>query len=298
MYHGIVRAPLQVDDWCFVDESSFRYQIKYIKKHFEVLPLIDAAELLRKEKIYRPTAAITFDDGLQNNYDFAYPILREEELPATLFLTTGLLNSDDTLWYCRLNHALSNTNKNSIEWNGTRFDLNDPGSKAKYSSLIQKKLKDFPQPRLLIELRRILIELGYDPDCPMEVGSPYRMLIYQSIKEMASSGFIEFGAHTHSHAILSLISSKERFDEIASSIRAITALTGHPCKTFAYPNGRLQDYDKAVIKILHSFSVQLSVTAIEGVNYTMTPIMELRRYGIGSDLSLEGFTRKLDPIMR
>lgn len=281
MYHGVVRYPLQVHDWCFIDESSFRYQIKYIIKHFEILPLIDAVERLKKGKIYRPTAAITFDDGLQNNYDFAYPILREEALPATLFLTTGLLNSDETLWYCRLNHALSITNKNSIGWNGTSFDLTTPVSKAKSSSLIQKKLKDFPHPRLLIELRRILIELGYDADCSIEVGSPYRMLNYQSINEMAFSGLIEFGAHTHSHAILSLISSKERFDEIASSIRAITELTGRPCKVFAYPNGRLQDYDKEVIKILYSFGVQLSVTAIEGVNYDMTPIIELRRYGIG-----------------
>jgi len=296
LYHGIVRAPLQVDDLCFVDESSFRNQIMYINEHFEVLPLIDAVERLKKGKIYRPTAAITFDDGFQNNYDFAYPFLREEELPATLFLTTGLLNSHETHWYCRVNHALSNTSKNSIEWNGTRFDFNDSRSKAISSSLIQKKLKDFPQLKLLIELRRILIALGYDPECPIEVGSPYRMLNYQSIKDMASSGLIEFGAHTHSHPILSLISSKERFDEIASSIRAVTELTGRPCKIFAYPNGLLRDYDKEVIRILKSCGIRLSVTAINGLNDETTPSMELRRFGIGADLSVGRFKQKLHSI--
>lgn len=293
LYHGVVRSPLKVYDGCFIDEPPFRSQVEYIKKHFEVLPLSEAVEKLRNRRIHQPTAAITFDDGLQNNYDVAFPILREERLPATFFLTTGLVNTDDTLWYCRLNHALSNTNKTSIEWNGSRFDLSGLGPQAEASSIIQEKLKDFPHPQLLAELHRIIHELGDDPDRPIEVGSPYRMLSYDAIKEMDASGLIEFGAHTHFHAILILLSPRERYDEITRSVTAIRELTGRPCELFAYPNGRLQDYDKDIIKILESCGVRVTVTAVKGTNDGTTPLMELRRYGIGADLSMDKSKRRV-----
>jgi peptidoglycan/xylan/chitin deacetylase (PgdA/CDA1 family) len=289
LYHGVVRSSLKVHDWCFMDESSFRSQVKYIKEHFEVISLSEAVELLRNGRTHRPTAVITFDDGLQNNYDVAFPILREEGLPATIFLVTGMVNSGDTIWYCRLNRALAETNKTSLEWNGSRFDLSGPIPKVIASSTIQARLKEFAHPQLLGELRKIILDLDDDPDCPIEVGSPFRIISYDAIKEMAASGLIEFGAHTHSHAILSLLSPKERYDEIARSIKAIHELTGRPCELFAYPNGRVQDYDAEVIKILESSGIRASVTAIEGANDWITPMMELRRYGIGANLSMHKF---------
>ena len=37
--------------------------------------------------------AITFDDGYQDNYQNALPILQRYGLPATIFLATGSLDS-------------------------------------------------------------------------------------------------------------------------------------------------------------------------------------------------------------
>jgi peptidoglycan/xylan/chitin deacetylase (PgdA/CDA1 family) len=297
MYHAVISTPLTVHNWCFVDKSSFISQIQYLKKHFEILSLSDAARRMKNEGISRPTAVVTFDDGFQNNYDLAFPILREIGVPATIFLVTGLVNTDDTVWFCRLNQTLTKTKKLAFEWNGYRFDLSDPLSKAGAAAIIQEKLKEFPHPDLLTEVRWITRELGDEPTSPIPVGSPFRILNGEAIREMAASGLIEFGAHTHNHAILSQLSLDEQRNEIYRSIKAVHELTGRPCELFAYPNGQVRDYDGESMKILEEYGVHVSVTTIEGPNGRMTPLMELRRYGVGADMSLAYFQLKANHII-
>jgi len=289
MYHGIIRSPLAVSDWCFVDEKSFSMQIAYLKKHFEIMSLPEAVERMRSGGIERPTAVITFDDGYQNNFDVAFPILFKEKIPVTIFLATGLIDTNDTVWYCRINLALSQTGRPQIDRSGFKFDLSTLDLKAKASTVIQESLKGLPHSRLMASVRDIILELGGDPECSTEVGSPYRMLNKDAIAEMVASGLVEFGAHTHQHAILSRLSEEERFNEIRQSIDAVSELTRRPCRCFSYPNGRMQDYDLESINHLRACGIQMAVTTTTGPNNRMTPTMELRRYGIGADLPMAEF---------
>ena len=289
MYHAVIQSPLRIPDWCFLDVSDFRTQMKYIKSNFEVIPLSEAVAKLEAKAVRRPTAVITFDDGFQNNYDVAFPILREEGLPATIFLTTGLVGTNDTFWFCRLNRALTNTTRSSLKWNGCAFDLSGVEAKTRASAIIQARLKDFPHPQLLAELRKIIISLDDDPDCPIDIDSPFRVLGRAQITKMSTTGMIEIGAHTRSHAILSLLPVRQREEEIGQSVETVQELTNQPCDLFAYPNGRREDYDLDSIGILQTFGVYTAVTAIEGLNDSGTPLMELRRYGIGSDLTMNEF---------
>lgn len=297
MYHSVVRSPLTVDDWCFLPEASFRSQMNYIKEHFDVIPLLEAAERMKHGKIHRPTAAITFDDGYQDNYDVAFPILYEAQLPATVFLTTGLVNTNDTLWFCRLNRAMANTSRFSFEWYGQNYNLSGPAHKVQVLTAMKACLKELSPSRLLVETRKLILELGDDPDSPIEVESPFRMLKAQAITEMTASGLIEFGAHGHTHAILSRLSLEEQYDEIERSVNAVQELTGHRCRVFAYPNGRVTDFDQETVRILESCGVNTAVTAIEGPNDRTTSPYQLKRYGISAHASLAVFQLKIHHII-
>lgn len=289
MYHAVVESPLEVADWCFLDSESFRKQIEYVKKHFDVLPLSLAAERCKSGKIMHPTAVLTFDDGFQNNYDTAFPILREESLPATIFLTTSIVDTDDTMWFCRLNKAIADSNKLSLIWSGNRFGLNGALQKKETSVALQSQLKELTHSLLLIELRKIILELGGDPDLLIPVNSPYRMLSHEAISDMSRSGLIEFGAHTHNHTILSLLTPQDRREEIHRSIEAVRSLTERPCLLFAYPNGRPQDYNSETITILKECGIRYAVTTIADPNESKTQEMELRRYKVGADTSMAVF---------
>ena len=289
MYHAVVRQPPPVPHWCFLDEDSFRSQICYIKEHFRVLPLGEAINQLKKDALEVPTVVVTFDDGFQNNYEVAFPILAKYDCPATIFLSTKFIDSDQIPWFARLDMALGLTAVPSLFWNGTRLDISTMKQKSQASSVLRQRLKThhpYSIDGLVLEICRTL---EVDTDEKFERGSPYHMLRTEAIREMVRSRLIRFGGHTHSHAILSRLSTAEQKQEIEGSIKLVEQYTGQPCDSFAYPNGTAEDYDRSSVDLLKTSGVTTAVTTISGPNTGQTPLLELRRYGVGSDLNLPGF---------
>jgi peptidoglycan/xylan/chitin deacetylase (PgdA/CDA1 family) len=233
--------------------------------------------------------AVTFDDGFRNNYDIAFPILKKWAIPATIFLATDFIGSDDTIWFCRINEALAKTSLTRLEWDGATYDLSSPYLRAKAHAAIQTRLKMYRHVQLLEKLRQLVEMLAAGPVKPIPSGSPYRMLGGIEIREMADSGLVDFGAHTCSHAILSGLSKSERQKEIAGSLAIVERLTGLRCRLFAFPNGRANDYGPCDIETLQERQVAAAVTTISGPNDRSVPDLELRRYGIGGDTSMPLF---------
>lgn len=288
MYHSVTKEPLSVPDWCFVQERSFQEQMVYLKNHCRVIPLKDVPSLTR-ENNGRPKVAITFDDGFQSNYDIAWPILKKLGLPATIFLATDFIGSDNTVWFCRINEALSKTSLTNLEWDGMTYDLSTQRCRGQAHAAIQERLKTHEHSQLLAKTRQLIQILGDRPERPIRPGSPYRMLGATEVREMAASGLVDFGAHTCSHAILSGLSKSEREREITESLAVVERLTGVPCTLFAFPNGRASDFGSCDVEVLEGNKITVAVTTVDGPNDRAISALEMRRYGIGSDTSMALF---------
>ena len=296
MYHAVVRTPLEVFDWCFITESKFEAQLDCLMRTFDIVPLAAVPRLLRTGPT-RATAAITFDDGFLNNFEVAFPILRRASVPAAVFICPDFVNSEETLWYCHLNRALAETPLAEAEWNGALLDLSNPQARALASSRLQAELKRRTPSDLLDQVEAILKSLRVH-ERTLRADSPYRMLTSTAIRSMQETGLIEFGAHTMSHAILRQLSSIERRAQIEASIAAVEELAGRRCNLFAYPNGQQGDYDEECLRIVTAAGIDAAVTAIPGFNDARTPVLELRRFPVGGDLSIDDFQATLEEARR
>ena len=298
MYHGVVRTPLDVSDWCFVSERDFYQQMEYLYQNLNVVSLSRAAEDLRENRIREPTAVITFDDGYQNVYDVAYPVLSGFELPATVFLNTAFTDTANTIWFCTLNQAISETTHKSLLWNGQSYDLTSSEAKSVASARLQSILKEYSHEVLLEKVADIRRQLDVHTPAAVAGDSPFRLLCRHSILEMSASGLIEFGAHTANHTILTRVDKIRARQEIESSIADAQRLCGMRCKHFAYPNGRAADYDGDAIKLLEGAGVEAAVTTRPGPNTSATPALELRRYGVGDKMSFLRFVLQVHHLQR
>lgn len=92
MYHNIGDGgPARVHA---VSPETFRAQVEFLKRNgFSVISLDEFIRASASAKLlpYK-CVVITFDDGYENNYRHAYPVLREAGFPATIFIPADFIN--------------------------------------------------------------------------------------------------------------------------------------------------------------------------------------------------------------
>src|SRR5450759_3926420 len=121
IFHRVLTEP----DPIFSGElyaEQFDALCAHLCSRFEVLPLLDAIDRLRRGPLPAGALAITFDYGYADNLSIAAPILRKHCLPATLFIATGYLDGG-CMWNDRVIEAFRAT-RNSI------IDLRQSGLRA------------------------------------------------------------------------------------------------------------------------------------------------------------------------
>jgi len=90
-YHRVANAP--INDWT-IQPKSFRRQIEWITKRFEIVSLCEAQRRLRSGNNDRPAVCITFDDGYWDNCQFAVPFLLERRIPFVYFVASSHVLDD------------------------------------------------------------------------------------------------------------------------------------------------------------------------------------------------------------
>ena len=246
-----------------VSKNNFEKQMEFIKEEFNVLPLDDIIDRLKKGKtLSSRDVAITFDDGYIDNYIHAYPILKKYGIPATIFITTGHIGSNNLLWWDRLSLIIKAVLCTKIKWDDYFSDLLTRELKNILSNEKALKRSLTPLTNYLksvgVHKREAIIHYLGNTVLKSESILPQQrvFLSWQEIKEMSGSG-ITFGSHSHTHAILTELDDKDMNRELSFSKELIKENVGMEPKGFSYPDGCLDDRVKAsVITSGYYYAVQ------------------------------------------
>jgi peptidoglycan/xylan/chitin deacetylase (PgdA/CDA1 family) len=97
MYHRVAEnvPGIARPTWNVTPEVLRQQLAGLLRLGFQPLPLGELVNRSRESQaIPAKTFAVTFDDGYENNHSHALPILRELNVPATIFLATKFLDCD------------------------------------------------------------------------------------------------------------------------------------------------------------------------------------------------------------
>jgi len=71
-----------------ISTDHFLKHVKFLQKHYEVVSLDEAIEMLEKNAVRRPTVVLTFDDGYSDNFVNLRAVVEQTGVPVTLFVSS------------------------------------------------------------------------------------------------------------------------------------------------------------------------------------------------------------------
>ena len=288
LYHGVHPSPRRdggLSDRMFVPVEEFERQMRFLKRHFTIVPLREAVSRIQSGTPFPSrAAAVTFDDGYRNNAEQAFPLLQRLNIPFTVFVATDFIGGRSTVWWDRLEDIVNGYAQQgevtlSLASGRHQFDLSTAGDRRRLylhgqSVIISSPSQEEPFLGYLEQ------ELGQ----PNATNGTKAFMGWEDLQALTASPLVEIGAHSASHANLARIPVELVRREISASKEALEAASGQPVTSFAYPFGQRGTYNPETISLLKKAGFTCAVTGIEGKTNIDADLFQLRRVPIqGND---------------
>lgn len=245
MYHGVTRhgpsEGLRNFEGKHLAVDLFVKHLHTLRRSRRVISLQEMIDGLYAGDDLTNSVAITFDDGYENNVSEAAPILSDFKIPATFFLTTGLIGRGDFIWTDRIEMALDRTRKKEVDLQGNIGNISIRSIVEKRDALVA--IKQIFKRRAIDCLDQAVRDLADRLDVPdVCADGDYRFMSWDQARTLVRFGF-GVGAHTVTHPVLTKIPFNAAIKEIAESRNDVINETGQCSSAFCFPNGKFNDYN-------------------------------------------------------
>lgn len=256
MYHGFCEEGHSVRGG--VESTVFRDHLRYIKRNFTPWKLSDLIDhFCRHGKYPNRAVCITVDDGYENFYTIALPLLREFEIPATLFVVAEATDRSQMLWPDIVALICEKTNRDNE------------------CSRLQAKLKKVAPAQRESILGEMLRESGLES--PHFSEPEYQLISWDQLRKTHRTGLVEIGSHSCTHPTMVTLNEEESRREIIESKRMIEAKLQIPVTSFCYPNGQVGDYTEQQKQLLQDAGYICSVASHAGLVNCQSDLYALPR---------------------
>jgi peptidoglycan/xylan/chitin deacetylase (PgdA/CDA1 family) len=280
----------------FLTPGQLAEVVKWMSSIYDILPLEDVCLALIEGRALKNVTALTFDDGYANNHDYAFPVLKEMHVPFTIFLSTGFIDTDFTMWNDKVELAVSTAQPGRTVGAllPAPLTLRTEADRQAAVTGLKEALKSMPADKVGAAVEGLYEELRVDPRHPA-LGN-VRFMTSAQIAEMSEWG-VTFGSHTVTHPILSRESLGRVRAELRDSKAWIESLTGRDVRLFAYPNGRYEDFNEAVKQELRDAGYTAALTTVPGLAAPGDDPFEIRRISADGRWSHEMFEARVSGVL-
>lgn len=261
-YHRIAHAhdtPLLNPRMISATPQVFAEQMRMLARKYRVVGMEEVLHALSAKRELPPRAVLlTFDDAYCDFGEIAWPILRREKLPATLFVPTGFPDHPErAFWWDRLHRAFAQSAQKKIVLAPVgELDLQSPQTLHASLKRTQNHVKTLPHDAALQFIDDVCLRLDD------QFVSHKSVLSWNELRTLQREG-VTLGAHTVSHPLMTKLSRERVRIEITQSQQDLQREIGNTLPIFCYPSG---GHDDAVVALLREEGFQLAFTTLDGQN--------------------------------
>jgi peptidoglycan/xylan/chitin deacetylase (PgdA/CDA1 family) len=281
MYHRFSSSP--TEGRC--SSKRFEDQVKHIKRNYAPFSLVGLIQYQREHGRFPAHAVvITVDDGYRDFYQYAFPILREQGVPATLFATTGFIEREHWLWPDKITWLLNEISEIRETIQIDHIELPAGPLNCEIRSVYWNRLNDHALSLPDQEKHKFIEELALRLNTvfPVSIPSAYEPLGWEELREMQDNG-IEIGGHTVTHPSLGRVDEEQARREIFGCMSSLSQQLGERPRTFCYPNGQPSDFKPFLPGIVEDAGFYGAVTAFPDARGVVEPYL-MRRHAGGDDM--------------
>lgn len=294
-YHRVLTIEDAADfdfdlDLVSASAEQFRKQMSLVRRRFNPIRFSDLfAAIAHDTELPSDPVIVTFDDGYDDNYRVAFPILRELAIPATFFVSTGHVDSGLPYAYDWLVHMICRSESSHLHIAELDIDCPMPVSleaRRKLGAELLDRLKWLDasvQEAIIARLEKAFAmpRAQGHRDC--------RPMNWDQLREMHAAG-MEIGSHGVWHRMLAKLEREDMVAEVISSKTTLDRELGAPVEVISYPVGGSNAYNDDVIEASRQAGFLMGCSYISGTNpIPSSPHFALRRLPIEREMNLAWF---------
>lgn len=269
-YHRVLESVEPPDfgfdvDLISASAEAFRGQMAHVRRRFtpmrfdEVMEHVDRGRDLPKNAV-----VVTFDDGYDDNYRVAFPILRDLGMSAMFFVSTGHIDSGKPYAFDWLVHMVCGTAAGRLQAPELGLDWALGATlaerRAQAAELLHrlKALDADAQEAFILRLESLwgMARVSSAPQCrPMDWGQ---------LREMRAAG-MEIGSHGVAHCMLAKLPRLRMAAEVEESKRSLERELNAEAIALSYPVGGPDSYDAETIEVVRAAGYRVACSYIGGV---------------------------------
>ena len=286
LFHGVIREQRHgIRNYTRKHLSQARFRLIVEELRAEGAP-ISMPELLAalasQRRLPARSFAITFDDGFENNYSVAAPILRSLEIPATFYVTTAFIESNAASWIDLIEYAVERTPAFELslaqaELRGAYTTREEKLELLNSIRRVVKRDRRIDPYAFADEVWRQLRVTAMEPDASLD-----QKMAWDQVRDLGQDPRFTIGGHGHTHRILEHLNQPDLEQEIGTSMTMLRAQLGRTLEHYSYPEGLAHCYSERVIDVLRSHGIRCAVTAEPGTNSAGADPFRLKRIAVNS----------------
>lgn len=210
---------------------------------------------------------ISFDDGFENNYSVAMPVMVDLGVKPVIYVTTNFINLGEQSWIDKIESVVEVAKpcQLKLDWLKDVMSMNNREQKIAFLKEVRHYVKKNPTVDPYKFASDLIDQLG-ESTVPDYDDYLDKKLSWEQIRHLSQSGLATIGGHSHTHRILSFLAYEELEFEINTSLHLMQSMAGVTVYHYSYPEGLSHCFNDTVIDLLKNSGVRCCPTAIDGTN--------------------------------